>query len=118
MGDSIFIESPVGTRAPASPEHVPGRHAGIHEGKRLGYRLPVKLFLPGIRPVGAAGRRVRDIGSALRLPAVMIWDGNDNAGVRVTPGFYIVACELTPSSAVGETRVEKVVVGCARKSTR
>jgi hypothetical protein len=64
---------------------------------------------------GVDGRRVRDIGSAAQLPTVMTWDGIDSEGRRVMPGIYIVACEFV-SFGVKERCVEKVVVGCARKT--
>jgi hypothetical protein len=61
------------------------------------------------------GRRVKDVGAPARLPSVVAWDGTDNEGRLVVPGFYVVACEFV-SSAAGNKRVERVVVGCAKKT--
>ncbi|MEJ2720557.1 MAG: hypothetical protein P8181_05380, partial [bacterium] len=61
------------------------------------------------------GRRIRDLAVASRLPSVMAWDGTDGGGRTVDPGFYVVACEFV-FLVGGGRRVEKVVVGCARRT--
>ena len=59
------------------------------------------------------GGRVRDLGATSQLPFVFTWDGTDDRGRVVTPGLYIVACEYLTGTG-GRSRVEKVVLGCAR----
>ena len=54
-----------------------------------------------------------EIGSTTVLPFVFVWDGRDRNGDVVSPGVYILACELIGLDGGGR-RVEKVVVGCAR----
>jgi hypothetical protein len=60
------------------------------------------------------GKRVVEIGAAEALPSVFVWDGRDSNGMTVLPGVYVVACEFY-SVAIGTRRVEKVVVGCAKR---
>lgn len=61
------------------------------------------------------GRRLREIGVTAELPFVFVWDGTDGDGRLVSPGIYIVACELY-AIATGVRSVEKVVVGCAARN--
>jgi hypothetical protein len=61
------------------------------------------------------GRRVIDVGSASSFPAVLLWDGRGADNELVRSGVYVLACEgfAADGARVG---VEKVVVGCARRS--
>lgn len=56
------------------------------------------------------GIRLRDVGSAERVPALFVWDGRGRNGSFVGAGIYIVACETYFRS--GGMCVERVVVGC------
>jgi hypothetical protein len=60
-----------------------------------------------------AGRRVSELGSATVFPAVFVWDGRDANGRLLSPGFYIVVCELF-AEAGGRLAAHKVVVGCGQ----
>jgi hypothetical protein len=63
----------------------------------------------------SSGRRVIDVGSASSFPAVLLWEGRGADNELVRSGVYVLACE---GFAADGTRVgvEKVVVGCARRS--
>ncbi|UCG52414.1 MAG: lamin tail domain-containing protein, partial [Candidatus Latescibacterota bacterium] len=63
------------------------------------------------------GRRVSELGSTMQLPSVFAWDGKNAEGDTVRPGLYIVACEFFLLET-NDRRVEKVVVGCGRKTER
>ncbi|MFQ5511023.1 MAG: lamin tail domain-containing protein [Candidatus Krumholzibacteriia bacterium] len=84
--------------------------------------VPLLITVPArAGPAGAIvhlfdtrGRRVRDIGATTQLPFVFTWDGTDDRGRAVTPGLYVIACEYVTGSG-GRGRVEKVVLGCARR---
>jgi hypothetical protein len=72
---------------------------------------------PGFRAVVSVydveGRRLSELGSAIAFPAVFIWNGRDANGRLLTPGVYIVVCEMY--AGTGErVAARKVVVGCGR----
>jgi hypothetical protein len=58
------------------------------------------------------GHRLAALGGTTSFPALFVWDGQRDDGVRVQPGLYIVATEMfrADGSRMG---VDKVVVGCA-----
>lgn len=58
------------------------------------------------------GRRVAALGVATAFPAVLVWNGRDDAGIEALPGLYVLACEI---SGDGSTRVVKEVIGCGRR---
>jgi len=60
------------------------------------------------------GGRVADMGSTTAFPAVFVWDGYGVDGRIAPAGLYILACEFY-SETDGVRRVEKVVIGCARR---
>ncbi len=62
-----------------------------------------------------SGRRVKVVGASTLFPYVFLWDGTAEWGRIVGPGLYVLACEVF-SSGGGRMYVEKVVVGCGRKS--
>ncbi|MDH3217518.1 MAG: hypothetical protein OEN01_14750, partial [Candidatus Krumholzibacteria bacterium] len=61
-----------------------------------------------------SGKRLCDVGSSTELPFVFVWDGRDETGRTVTPGIYVIACQLY-GLRTGVLRVEKVVLGCGRR---
>jgi hypothetical protein len=52
------------------------------------------------------------VGIATAFPAVLVWNGLDDAGRVVQPGLYVLACEIV---ADGYRGVVKEVIGCARR---
>ncbi|MCY3761797.1 MAG: hypothetical protein OXH50_11160, partial [Gemmatimonadetes bacterium] len=86
---------------------------GVNDRTRIGYDLarladeaPV-----GISVLDLSGRRVRQLLAAPQAGGsfTVTWDGEDERGVKVAPGIYLVRIELDSDSA-SETAVTSVAV--------
>lgn len=102
---------------PSAPGRITVSPSTFAPGSGETIQIAVHPASPDVRAVvsvyDVAGHRRRELGSAVAFPGVFVWDGRDDAGRVVAPGFYVLTCEYFHGG--GRVNTEKVVVGCGRR---
>jgi hypothetical protein len=109
--DSFRIEKSTATGLPGSGIALALAPVGAHPALgsvTLGYRLP-EAGHATIDVTNAAGRRVRTLLSEDRPAGAgsTHWDGNDDAGRRVSPGVYFASLRFAGSRTVARIVLER-----------
>jgi len=97
-GDPTGVEGPI----PAALRLHPARPSPFGQRTTLALDVPLDAGHVTLEVFNAAGRRVRTLADGPVEPGTreFVWDGRDNAGLRVAAGIYFARCRSDAGSGI------------------